>query len=179
MPPIKISQGPTFKGFISTLGLILLVIGICVTIFGAFINFSIVTLTIGLVLLYLGLILFLSIRGVQIDTTTKDVKPYFDFLFAKIGSWESLNDYEELILRYAKESQTMNSRYSSTTFNTRTFEIFLASSYKPELLLKEFQDYEEAKAFLIEYSEKLGKTKIDRYETMKEQLQQRRKSIRR
>lgn len=179
MSPEKISQGPTFKGFISTFGLILLVLGIIVAIFGIFVDVTLAPAAIGLTFMFVGTILLLSIRGVLIDHDQKRIKPYFDIFFAKIGSWEPLENYNSIILKYLNESQTMNSRAGSVTFRTKTFEIFLASDNKPKLLIKELVGYDEAKAFLNEYSIKLGKLKIDGYEQMKDQLQKRRQNMRR
>jgi hypothetical protein len=174
----KISQGVTFRGFASTMGLVIFVISIFIAVFGAFIDFSLVALTLGLVLMAIGMMLFLSIRGVLIDAEQKQVKPYVNY-FVLVGTWQPLTQYDRIILRYVNEKQTMNSRAGSVTHTTKCFEIFLASDHTSELQIQEFTDYDEAKKFLAEYAKKLEKADVNTYERMKEQLQKRRREVRR
>ena len=174
----KISQGVTFKGIGSTMGLVLFVVSIIVTIFMAFVELSVIGTLIGLAVMTSGMMLFLSIRGVLIDIQLLRIKPYVYF-FTDIGAWESLTHYDRIVLRYVNESRTMNHRAGSTTHKTRCFEVFLVASNKSELMLKEFSNYDEAKKILSEYAKKLNKVEVDSYESMKEQLQKRRQQVRR
>lgn len=176
---IKISRGPTFKGFFSTIGMVFSLVGL-ILIINAIVFSSFIGLACGIIFVFPGMIVFLSVRGVLIDAEKKRVKPYFDIFIAKIGSWESLDDYDKIILKYLSQAQTMNSRASTTTYRTKSFDIYLVGATREkDLLLKEIFDYEEAKVFLLSYSEKLNKPGVNQYEQMKEQLAHRRKELRR
>ncbi len=179
MPPTKISRGPTFKGFGSTIGMVVSLIGLIILINGIIAS-AITTIGISMAFIFPGMIGFLSVRGVLIDAEKKRIKPYFDVFIAKIGSWESLDDYDKIVLKYLSQAQTLNSRVSTTTFRTKSFDIYLVGATREtDLLLKEIMDYEEAKMFLVNYSVKLNKPGVNQYEQMKEQLAQRRKEVRR
>jgi hypothetical protein len=73
----------------------------------------------------------------------------------------------------------MNSRAGSVTHTTRCFDIFLDSENKRKLMLKDFTDYDQAKAFLSTYAKKLDKPEVNVHEQMKDQLQKRRQQQRR
>jgi hypothetical protein len=174
----KISRGVTFKGVTSTIGLVVFVVSLLVTLTGVFNGFSFVAIMIGSVLTLIGFMLFLSIRGVVIDTEQNRVKSYVYF-FGHIGTWKSLALYDKIVLRYLNESQTMYNRSVSVTYKSRGFDILLGSASKPEIMVKEFTDYDAAKVFLSAYAKKLGKAEVNAYEQMKEQLQKRRQQMRR
>src|ERR1700710_624860 len=101
----KISLGPTFRGIAPTFGFIIFIIGFIVTGYGFIGGFSFVLFSIGIIIIFCGVILFLAIRGVLIDHTKKLIKSYFDILLFKVGSWESLETYDKIILKYINESQ--------------------------------------------------------------------------
>jgi hypothetical protein len=177
----KISQGLTFKGIISTIGMIVLIAGLIITIYGIKISsgFSFIIAVIGIVFLISGFVLFISIRGVLIDVNNMLIKPYLEIFISKLGNWESLQAYDKIILKYTNESQTLNSRGNSTNFITKSFDVVLISEDKKDLILKEFTDYDEAKSFLTVYSKRLNKEAIDTYEIIKQRIQERKQEVRR
>ena len=172
----KLSRGLTFKGYSSIFGSVILVIGIILILTN---RFSFGMITFGLVFVIVGLVLFMSIRGVLIDFDKMIVKPYFDIIIFKIGEWESVEQYDKIVLRYTNESQTLNSRGNSTNYITKSFDIFLTSNNKNELQIKEFINYMDAKTFLIEYSKRLKLTSLDLYEQMKQEIEERKQYVRR
>ena len=169
----KISKGLSFKGLISTIGLVLFIIGLAITIPEIISNRSFIVCAFGIMVTIIGFLLFISIRGVLIDHDKQRIKPYIDLILFKIGTWEPLAHYEKIILKYLSESQTMNSRGNSTNFAIQSFDIILTSNNKKEIIIKEFLNYEDAKSFLIEYSQRLDKEYLDMYERMKERIQER------
>lgn len=173
-----ISQGPTFKGAISTAGSILFVSGFIVTIAGIFSETPLEIIPIGIVLLFVGLLMFLSICGVLINYDKNKIKPYFDILIIKIGDWESLDQYDKILLKFTSETTILTGRFNSTDISTKSFDIVLTSTFKEELYIKEFFEYKDAKAFLIEYSKKWNKSSQDTYEIISQQIQERRKHVR-
>lgn len=96
-----------------------------------------------------------------------------------MGTWESLEQYDKILLKYTSESQTMNSRGNSTNYVTKSFDIVLTSNNKKDLIIKEFVNYDKAKSFLVEYSQRLDKESIDTYEIIKERIQERKQQVRR
>ncbi|MEI8201868.1 MAG: hypothetical protein WCH34_02580 [Bacteroidota bacterium] len=175
----KISNGMTFKGYVSAIGSVIFVVGLIIIISQMNSNVSIGLCALGGVVMIIGGVLFISIRGVLIDSDKNLIKPYFDIIIAKQGGWESLGDYDKLILKYRNESQTMNSRGNSTNYVTKGFDIVLTSNNKKDLIVKEFVDYDKAKSFLIEYSQRLGKESVDMYEIMKKRIEERKQQVRR
>ena len=174
----KISQGSTFKGAVSFSGLIILICGIIILFTQSISDILSLNIALGCLLIFSGFVLFISIRGVIIDTEKNIIKSYFDIFLTKLGFWESLEEYDKIVLKYTTESQTMNSRGNSTNYQTRSFDIVLKSDYKKDLTLKEFVNYDEAKDFLIEYSKKMNKMNIDNYELIKQRIQNRKHQVR-
>lgn len=142
MKIINISDGPSFKLFY--IGF--LILGLSIYFF-----FHIWILT--LILFPIGLSIFLSIKGILIDVENNRVKEYFNFLFLKIGTWESLDQFQKIILTRTNQSQVLTTRATISTVNTKTFDIYLCNeSFSNEKHLKEFTDYNEAKDFLDKYA---------------------------
>ncbi|MEI6124722.1 MAG: hypothetical protein WCQ95_13975 [Bacteroidota bacterium] len=175
----KISRGLTFKGYISAIGSVIFIIGLIITIFEMTPSISFIVCALGIFMIITGIILFFSIRGVLINSDKKFIKPYFDFIIIKIGTWESLEQYDKIVLKYSNESQTMNSRGNSTNYVTKSFDIVLTSKNKKDLIIKEFVNYDKAKLFLVEYSQRLHKENVDMYEIMKTRIQERKQQVRR
>ena len=175
----RISRGMTFKGMTAVIGSVCFVLGLLITIpqFGS--DISVVFLMSGIAMTFIGLVLFVSIKGVLIDLEKGLIKPYFDLILIKLGSWESIEYYDKILLKYINESQTMNSRANSTKYNTKSFDIVLTSKKYGELILKEFNNYTEARAFLIDYSQRLNKESSDEYELLTERIKERRQNVRR
>ncbi|MDY0015319.1 MAG: hypothetical protein RBS13_03845 [Bacteroidales bacterium] len=167
----KISKGISFKGFSSYLGGGICIAGIIWLIEGSQDLLAIFTII-------LGIIFFLAIKGVLIDYDKHKIKTYSDLLILKLGKWESLNNYNKIVLKYLSESQTMNLLSISRTYTANSFDIFLENAKGKKILLKEFIYYDNAKHFLDTYAEKLKAEKIDDYQISLEkirELQQQRK----
>ena len=165
----KISRGTTFKGYVSTIGSVVFVIGLVLL----FVHYtSIIKLIIASIFIVSGAISCMAIRGIIIDVENKSIKPYFDILVAKIGKWEAIDQYDTIVLKYINESQAMHSRGNSSNIQTKSFDIYLSSSNTKELLIAEFINYQEAQTCLHTYATKLHKTPIDRYQLMLQELEE-------
>jgi hypothetical protein len=175
----KISLGLTFKGYISAIGSVVFIAGLIITIFNLTHSISFIICSIGILMIITGIILFFSIRGVLIDWDKKLIKPYLDFIIVKIGTWKSLGQYDKIVLKYTNESQTMNSRGNSTNFITKSFDIVLTSNDNKDVIIKEFVNYDKAKLFLVEYSQRIDKENVDLFEIIKERIQVRKQYVKR
>ncbi|MDZ7742549.1 MAG: hypothetical protein U5Q03_12555 [Bacteroidota bacterium] len=153
---IKISRGATFQGNSSTAGMIILIGGILLIIYTDLIIFSLLSISI-------GLILFLKVNGLIIDTQEKRYKPYLDLLLFKYGKWHELAPYDQLTLKLFNESQTMNMVSISNTHTIRTYDVCLRGNKVPDILLKDFVEYENARKFLNTVAEKLQMKTFDAY----------------
>lgn len=163
MPVRIISHGTTFKGTISFIGLGMIVVGIFLFVSGIRNDDIFPKEIAGILSLIIGSFSFLSIRGVMINLEQKQIKPYFNFCFFKIGKWQPLDRFNLIKLKYIFESQTMNSRGNSTNYQTRSFDIILISSSLKNITLKEFPEYHKAVEFLNEYGILLGLPIEDKY----------------
>jgi len=175
----KISRGMTFKGATAVIGSVFFVLGLLIIIPQINSEISIVFFTLGIIVTSLGLVLFFSIQGVLIDKEKRLIKPYFDLIIIKLGSWESIERYDKIILKYINTSQTMNSRANSTKYRTKSYDIVLSSNKNEELILKEFVDYSKAQSFLVDYSQRLDKESIDEYKILTERIKERRQKVKR
>jgi len=175
----KISRGLTFQGYISAVGSVIFVAGLIITISLISHSFSFAVCVLGTLMIITGIVLFLSIRGVLIDIDNRIIKPYIDIVIAKPGSWESLDKYDNIELKYKNESQTMNSRGNSTNYVTKSFDIVLTSNTEKDLIIKEFANYDAARSFLIVLSKELDMESIDTYEIIKSRIQERKQQVRR
>lgn len=138
----NIFQGPTFQGQISFLGLILLVVG-------AFLAFK-YNVVLGVLLAVLGVFFFLNMKGTIIDQDTGIVKPYFFFLFFKLGKQFNLQDFNRIAIASHKDAVRMNSRGSSGEYRIKSYDVFLVNSSETRILLKQFPEKKQAEAFQIE-----------------------------
>jgi hypothetical protein len=161
------------------MGLIIFIVGLIITISQMTPNISIFGFALGIMIIIIGIIFFISKRGVLIDFDKKLIKPYLDFIMVKLGKWESLVDYDKIVLKYTNESQTMNSRGNSTNYITKSFDIILTSKNKKDIIIKEFVNYNKAKSFLVDISQRLEKDNVDMYEILKERIQERKQHVRR
>ena len=177
----KISQGFTFKGALSFIGLVIIIIAIILIVTGAQIgeSYTLPMIICGIISVIPGTVLLLSARGVLIDFENKKLKPYTDYFIFKTGKWHKLADYNKLILKYTYESQIMNSKCNSTDYITKSFDVLLISESKQSIILNEFADYEMAKLFLQKYAERLDVEAVDYYVIMKERIAYRKQFVRR
>ncbi|MDD2622191.1 MAG: hypothetical protein WC142_03965 [Bacteroidales bacterium] len=161
----KISKGISFKGFSSNIGGLILIAGIVWLLAGNHKLLAIITIIV-------GFIVFLAIKGVLIDYDKEKIKAYTDLLLLKFGKWETLNDYNKIVLKFLNESQTMNMASISRTYTTKSFDIYLENENGKKILLKEFIHYENAKEFLDKYADKLNMEKSDNYKAAFEKIEQ-------
>jgi len=175
----KHSQGATFKGYLSTLGFILIIAGGGI-FYKAYVSdfFFLLSIAISSLLIVIGFILFLSIRGVLIDYYNRKIKSYVDCFIFKIGSWKTVVETDKLMLKYFNESQKMHYKSISSNIQTRTFDIFIKSEDNKELLIREFTKYDKALSFMIEFSKKINISYVDTYEILKQRIQERKRTVR-
>ena len=144
-----ITFGPTFEGDFSFLGLCTFVIGLIIVFFP---NYMIV----GILLIVMGMILFLSLKGVQIDHRTKKVRLFESYLVFRTGSWKPINQFSSIILHYNNQSQTLSHKSIQNSVRTKSFSVSLMDDQKNKFELKELYSYGTAKKFLDEYSQSLN-----------------------
>lgn len=82
----KINLGPTFKGGISTLGLILFIVFV-IAFIANLISDELIGAFICLLISVVGFLLFLSIRGVEINFENKKIRSYLNLIIFKEGEW--------------------------------------------------------------------------------------------
>ncbi len=169
----------TFSGRTSALGTVFFIAGMIITIYQLTHLANTFLVAFGSVLAFAGIVLFISIRGVIIDSEKEKIKPYINLIVTKMGKWRSLDPYEKIVLKYTSQSQRMNSRGNSTSYVTKSFNIVLSSSQRKDMIVKDFTDYGKAKAFLADYSIRLRKPKLDTYEQRNHRPQERKQQSRR
>ena len=152
---LNITDGATFKLFY--VGLICSVISILLILSN---DYRIV----GIITLPISIFTFLSIRGSLIDFQNKKIKRYWNIVFIKIGSWESLEKFTRVELLLNSQSQQMNYRSVSNTIRVRSFYISLTNRNKERIELKEFTDYDKALELLNSLGKKLGIEVVNRKE---------------
>ncbi len=175
----KYSLKATFKGMISNVGMVLLVIGVFNFVSNIRSGFSIASFILEVFILYFGIIFFLSIRGTLIDEKKRQIKEYFDLLIFKIGKWETIDQFDKVILKYINESQTMNYQSISRNIHTKTYDIILKSNDKKKILVKECYNYNDALELGVKLSKKLNLPFIDTYEILLQQIEERKQYVRR
>ena len=165
---IDIAPAVTMK--LILLGFILILIGAGLVYF---INFLA-----ALPILYLGLVFFLSIEGASFNVEKNQVKKYKHFFFFKIGTNHDLSLYNTVLLTPYSSSTQFQSRASSTAIKTKSFDLYLANKNK-KLLLKEFDNYEDAFDAMQNISETFGFKIEDLFEEMRVGLMERRQQMQR
>lgn len=144
-----INFGPTFKGIISTFGMLCFITGLAVT--------AIFNWIIGLIIIIPSLIIFISLKGVIIDYESKKVKNFFNIIIAKIGIWQDFSSFSNIQLRKINESMGMNFMSISSRVDTKCFDIYLYNKENSkDLLLRSYRNIKEATAGLKEYSQKFN-----------------------
>lgn len=143
----NIFQGPTFQGKLSFIGLLLIVAGIFLII-----NRQIIF---GALAILFGFFLFFNLKGTLIDMEKGVVKPYFLFLFFKIGKQYNLKEFSQIAIGTSKDALRMNSRGSSGEYRTKTFNVVLLNNDK-RILLKQFMKKNQADVFKKEMQEVLN-----------------------
>lgn len=148
---LNVINGPTFRFFY---------IGLTAIACGIYSYFNLNNYLASLLFLF-GVFLFLSINGTVIDVEQRKVKHYFNILFFRVGTWKSLDQFSRVELRGQSNSQTFHYRSVSSSINVKSYSIFLIQNQKEKIELKEFRDYKQAKAFLLEIGEKLDLKQVN------------------
>jgi hypothetical protein len=161
-----ISKGITVRYFYPGLSIMAFGLGLLL--------FTNIFLGAGLILV--GIVALLSISGTLIDVDGKRIKPYVNFILFKLGSWESLEAFDKILLVGSQGSSEMASRGGARSVSTKSFEIFLVSNSGPKIQLKEFLSYKEAAKFLFEYSRLLGIPALDKYKAVQEAIAERKRT---
>jgi hypothetical protein len=161
----KISRGATFSGVCSNIGFLMFFGGVAGVLYA--IQHNSFSLLWGSVLsLLFGGVFFIAPRGVIINYKEQLIKEYLSVAGMKIGDWKSLLTYDKIELKYVNESQAFNYKLVSNTVKTRVFNVIL-TCHSEQLLLKSFLDYKEAKAFLVEYADKMKKPSVDEFDMLR------------
>lgn len=134
--------------------------------------------------LAVGLILagtaLLSLReGIAANSNTNRIKKYYALFTIKFGLWMETKGFDCIELKYTNESQTFNSRGSSTTVRTKTFDLVLTKKSDVSIELHDFTNYAKAKQALESLSDTLGLEAIDRIEEIRSIALTKRKERRR
>lgn len=139
---------------------------------------STVNLVIGLLVVLGGIFALLSVKGVQIDPTTQQVKSYFNFMFIKIGNWAPLSEYTHIVLGPNSSSQTLG-KFSSTTVRTKSFSVYLLGKNNNRLELREFIEYNLAEHYLYQTANEIGLPTANKEEIIKKIAAEKREQGRR
>lgn len=156
---IRINNGPSFKGFISTLaGFFIIICVIATTVIlakgevdnpGQVLLFAILTLPVAFAL-------FLVVTGVEFDLVNHRVRGFRNYYIIRIGVWQDLKNYDSIILereRFKSNGKTPTGRIRNTYFS---YNILLNHASNPTVfVVKECSEYEEAKALLTKLGDAL------------------------
>lgn len=153
-----IAQGPTFKGWPSTIGIFVAISGI-VFISLSFSNsftWALIRFTGGVLLILAGIQLFLSFRGVVIDTQSMHVKSYI-FLFGRLGEWTDISGYSGFSYTKFDLTETQGLVTAFTTIHTKYVDLFLLNpETRDRILIKSCSNRKEADAIKSEIAPLLG-----------------------
>lgn len=142
---LTVSRGATINGPVTFIG------SLC--ILSAPITFRMGLIT-GLTFIISGLFLFLSIKGNIFDLERKQVKPYFVFLFIKVGQWKNLSDFEGLQIKYKKEDIRLNSRGRHSDIHSNNYIVILKSKGQhKDIIIKLLNNKESAERYKKELFE--------------------------
>lgn len=156
MQIVRTHPEPTFKYFY--IGSVTVVIGFLT---------ATLSLLIGLCIVLIGIFAVLSVKGVHMDPNTKQVKPYFNFMFIKLGNWIPLSEFKHIVLGPNSSSKTLYTRFSSTTLKTRSYSVYLLTKNNARLDLREFIEYHLAEHYLYEIANQIGLPAVNKEELIK------------
>lgn len=155
-----ISRGAQFKGFVSTIGLVIFPFALITTVF-TFIFASAVVGTVALLVSAAAFFLFLDVRGVQFDYEKKLVRRYKQYIRWRWGEWMPLEEFGAVhvvkdTFHIRSSSDGRGGRIATSTIST--FDVVLISAYEggPGVLLSEFEKQSEAVEFMNKYATKLA-----------------------
>jgi hypothetical protein len=107
-----------------------------------------------------------SIKGVEFDVQKFRVKPHYNFLGFRMGSWMNYMPYDELWLHkssYYERRVFSASRYYTGGDRSYYFDVHLIRQNAENIELGSFNSYLEAHAFMVKWSNTLGLPAVDHY----------------
>jgi len=152
------------------LGLIFFVISLIALIFGSVQGLWLVAIVAAPVAI-LSFLLFLDIRGTEIDTSGRRIRSYRQFLHMRRGDWSNLNDYTEvrLVKDYfhvmmpggvGRVGLPIGARYAHIS----SYDVLAYSeNFEQVILLSEFAKHPDAVKFMETWAEKLSMESRDTY----------------
>lgn len=153
---LKIDEGYTFELIFHSL--ILFVLGGLLCLFSIYIGF---------LMILIGILLCFNKTGTIIDEVNKKIGRYHSLFGKKRYWWISTRPYHTAILDFEFISQKMNSRGTSITAKSKTYELKFVGD-KKETIFHEYSNYEISKEVLKAVHEKLNiKTRDKFLETQK------------
>ena len=120
-------------------GMIALVGGVILVTFEPMI--TVIGVTIALFLLFIK-------TGVEVNFTKGKIRSYKTVFGIKLGFWKTIEKNTTGILRYTRSAAQMNSRGSSTTVRSETFDFNLFVEIGKEIHIHEFTQYKTARKLL-------------------------------
>lgn len=164
---IRISRGVTFEGFVSTMGFIFVGVGVLMVLYGEY--------WIGGASIIVGLVNALRVRSWEFDLSNNRYRMIDHYLFFKVGLWNPKEGLSMLELRYEKEAMGLTFSLVHYRQVVKTFDIILIQKDGMEDLIKDFNNYKDARQFAHRLSEDVGLDLRDTYALRRQSAQIRRK----
>jgi|GEM_PF-5129640 len=140
MTQLNIKQGPTFAGWISWMGMLVLVTGIWWFISSQEFSEKVVSI----LLILSGLQMFIHIKGVVINQKKLKLKTY-SFIFFPIGKWIDISDFSDITSRNTDSTETGGIRSAFITVHSKYTDLYLINKQTGQkILLKSCRNVEEA-----------------------------------
>lgn len=117
-------------------------------------------LLLGIGLLILAAMLMLSIDGIGYDKTKNRIRLYKDYLFFTSGKWISLIDYTSVTV-YFQIDQPITRPFTNDDVQYKTYSVFITDDNKNKLLMKDYGDYDAAKALQMLICKRTGLVYVD------------------
>ena len=124
-------------------------------------------------ILIMAVLLVLIRTGILIDTETKMIKTYNNLFYVYFGTWMSIEWCKSIELRMTNESQLMNSRGTSNTVQTKTYDLIFKGENGKETEFYDFTDYSLAVRAMKSISETFNINSINKVEQIKHSIKRR------
>lgn len=160
---IVLSRKITFKGILSNISFIGIILALLSLRINNFWPYS-------LVFIALFIPFTLSIRGVEIDYTSLCIKDFLLIYFIRIGKWQNINKFNQIILKQFSESQVMNMLSISRSYSAKGFEIILSNEKKETFIIAEFSSYFKARKLFDKINSNIDLEAKDLYEPVINQI---------
>ncbi len=114
---------------------------------------------IAVAVLSVSILVIIAPSGIQLDPTNRSYR-YYPFIFSLKSGWRSLEIYTDITILSRNITQSMHSARTignSVSHTDKYHDIcVLIKSHRKKMLIKRFKNYEEARAELPQFAEKLG-----------------------